>query len=154
MSGGGGSSTTKATVPAFLETAYQQGIGMGKDVASTGYVPYYGPDVAAFSPMQQASFQGTNQMASAFGMPTGAGPDGQQQSYLPEPTQFAGGVSGYSSAPIFEQAQQQLQENRPAQYDYLNSFSIDPVTGEMGSRAPSNQPVALEMQGGGRSGGK
>lgn len=152
MSGGGGSSTTKATVPAFLETAYQQGIGMGSDVASTGYVPYYGPDVASFSPMQQASFQGTNQMASAFGMPTGAGPDGQQQSYLPEPTQYAGGVSGYSSAPIFEQAQQQLQENRPAQYDYLNSFSIDPVTGEMGSRAPSNQPVALEMQGGGRRG--
>lgn len=138
----GSRSSEKVTLPKFYETGLQQAVGMGRDVAQTGYVPYYGPDVAAFSPMQQASFQGTDAMASAFGMPTTGG-----QQYMPQAETFAGGVQGYSSAPIFEQAQQQLAANRPAQADYLASFGIDPVTGAVGSRAPSQQPVALEMQG-------
>jgi hypothetical protein len=45
----------------------------------------------------------------------------------------------------------QFREERPAQAEYRESFGIDPVTGEVGSRAPENQPVALELQGG-RSG--
>ena len=50
MSGGkGGRSNTEVTMPKFAETALQQGIGMAEDVSATGYVPYYGPDVAAFS---------------------------------------------------------------------------------------------------------
>ena len=147
MSGGGGSSTTKPTVPKFLETGYQQGIGMGRDLSAMPYMPFYGPDVAAMSPLEQASFQGTDVMASAFGMPTSGG-----QQYLPAPTQFEGGAMGYSSAPIFEQAVSELETRRPAQADYYNSFFIDPMTGEMGSRTIENQPVALEMQGGGRRG--
>lgn len=147
MSGGGGSSTTKPTVPKFLETGYQQGIGMGSDLSAMPYTPFYGPDVAAMSPLEQASFQGTDVMASAFGMPTSGG-----QQYLPAPTQFEGGAMGYSSAPIFEQAVSELETRRPAQADYYNSFFIDPMTGEMGSRTIENQPVALEMQGGGRRG--
>ncbi len=147
MSGGGGSSTTKPTVPKFLETGYQQGIGMGRDLSAMPYTPFYGPDVASMSPLEQASFQGTDVMASAFGMPTSGG-----QQYLPAPTQFEGGAMGYSSAPIFEQAVSELETRRPAQADYYNSFFIDPMTGEMGSRTIGNQPVALEMQGGGRRG--
>ncbi len=147
MSGGGGSSTTKPTVPKFLETGYQQGIGMGRDLSAMPYTPFYGPDVASMSPLEQASFQGTDVMASAFGMPTSGG-----QQYLPAPTQFEGGAMGYSSAPIFEQAVSELETRRPAQADYYNSFFIDPMTGEMGSRTIENQPVALEMQGGGRRG--
>ena len=147
MSGGGGSSTTEATVPKFLETGYQQGIGMGRDLSAMPYTPFYGPDVAAMSPLEQASFQGTDVMASAFGMPTTNG-----QQYLPAPTQFEGGAMGYSSAPIFEQAVSELETRRPAQADYYNSFFIDPMTGEMGSRTPARQPVALEMQSGGRRG--
>jgi len=147
MSGGGGSSTTKPTVPKFLETGYQQGIGMGRDLSAMPYTPFYGPDVASMSPLEQASFQGTDVMASAFGMPTTGG-----QQYLPAPTQFEGGAMGYSSAPIFEQAVSEFETRRPAQADYYNSFFIDPMTGEMGSRTIENQPVALEMQGGGRRG--
>lgn len=112
---------------------------MGRDVSQLGYTPYYGPDVAAFSPMQQAAFEGTNKMADAFGMPTAQG------QYMPAPTEYAGGIQGYSSAPVFEQAQQALQENAPGQYNYLNSFSIDPMTGAQASRGPYGQPVALEM---------
>ena len=36
---------------------------MATDLSATGYVPYYGPDVAAFSPLQDASFQRTDMMA-------------------------------------------------------------------------------------------
>ena len=135
----GGSTSQESNLPKFLETGLQQSIGMGRDVSQMGYVPYYGPDVAAFSPMQQAAFEGTNQMAGAFGMPTAQG------QYMPEPTTYDGGVQGYSSAPVFEQAQQALQQNAPGQYDYLNSFNIDPMTGQPGSRAASQQQVALEM---------
>ena len=146
MSGGkGGRSNTETTMPKFAETALQQGIGMAGDVSALGYTPYYGPDVAAFSPQQQAAFEGTNQMANAFGMPSASG-----QQYMPEAQTFDGGIQGYSSAPAFEQSQAQLAAQRPGQASYIDSFTIDPVTGELGSNAAGNQPVALEMSGGRR----
>lgn len=143
----GGTTQDSVTLPKFYETALQQQIGMAGDVAQTGYVPYYGPEVAAFSPMQQASFQGTDQMASAFGMPTTGG-----QQYMPQAETFAGGVQGYSSAPIYQQAVDTLSAQRPAQAQQLSSFTIDPVTGALGANAPTMQPVALEMQGGSKRG--
>lgn len=143
----GGSENKNMTLPKFYETALQQQIGMAGDVSQTGYVPYYGPEVAAFSPMQQASFQGTDQMASAFGMPTTGG-----QQYMPEAQTFAGGVQGYSSQPIYQQAVDTLAANRPAQAAHLESFTINPVTGAVGANAATQQPVALEMQGASRRG--
>lgn len=147
--GGQEQKTDTATLPAWQEQAYQQGLNMAGDVSQIGYVPYYGPEVAAFSPMQQASFANTDQMAGAFGM---QGTGGQQ--YMPQAETFAGGVQGYSSAPIFEQAVDTLAQNRPAQADYIASFGIDPVTGEVGSRTFRNQPFNLEMQPKPSSGGK
>lgn len=141
----GGSKEDKVTLPKFYETALQQQIGMAGDVSATGYVPYYGPEVAAFSPMQEAAMQGTDMMAGAFGMPTTGG-----QQYMPQAETFAGGVQGYSSAPIYQGAVDALAANRPAQANYLNSFTINPQTGQLGSNAALNQPVALEMQGGKR----
>ncbi len=144
----GGTKVDMATLPSFAETGVQQGIGMGQDVAGVGYVPYFGPDGASLSPREQSAFQSTDAAASAFGMPTtGAG------SYMPETTTM-GGVTGYSSKPIMDANIEALQAQNPAQYDYLTSFTIDPVTGEQGSRMPSQQPVELEMQGQGRRGGK
>ena len=144
----GGRSEQQATLPSFAETLAQQTVGVGTDAAATGYTPMYGVDVAGFSPMQEASFQGTDMMASAFGMPTTGG-----QSYLP-PTKTIGGVTGYSSGDVFDANVAALGEKRPGQLDYIESFAIDPVTGQMGSKTPDNQPVALEMQGQGRRGGK
>lgn len=142
----GGRENTDATLPGFFETAVQQGIGMGTDASQVGNVVYRGPDVAAFSPMQNAAFQGTQQAASAFGMDPGQG------NYMPAPVE-AGGAMGYSAAPIYDQAMQNFQQAAPGQADYIASFGIDPVTGQVGSRAATQQPVSLEMQGG-RGGGK
>ena len=85
--------------------------------------------------MQQAGFENTQQAAGAFGMNTGAG------QYMPEATQFAGGVQGYSSAPAFEQSVQNLQQYRPAQAQYMDTFFMNPVTGVQGANVvPEGTP--------------
>ena len=149
MSRGGGTTTTKPYVPKFAETAMQQGVGIATDLAplQSTYTPLYGPQVAALSPLEQASMQGTDMMAGAFGMPTSGG-----RSYLPQAQTYDGGIQGYSARPMVEGMIDQFKTERPGQAEYRESFGIDPVTGEVGSRAPQNQPVELELQGGG--GGK
>jgi hypothetical protein len=97
--------------------------------------------------MEQAGMQGTDMMAGAFGMPSTGG-----QQYLPQAQTYEGGIQGYSARPMVEGMISQFQAERPEQAKYRESFGLDPVTGEVGSRAPQNQPVELELQGGG--GGK
>lgn len=126
MSGGGkgGSSSTSVQVPAWLESAAQQNLARADRVAQLGYTPYYGPDVAAFSPMQMAAMQGTNQAASAFGLPGGDAMAG-----MPAPQTFAGGVQGYSSAPLYQQSVEALRANAPGQAAAMGQMFIDPMTG-------------------------
>ena len=129
MSGGkGGSSTTEVKVPQYIEDAARANLARADEISKIGYTPYYGPDVAAFTPMQQASFQNTSDMASAFGLAT---PSSQQDIYggMGAPTTYANGVSGYSSAPMFEQSMAELEARRPGQYAAINAPFIDPVTG-------------------------
>lgn len=129
MSGGkGGSSTAEVKVPQYIEDAGRANLARADELAKIGYTPYYGPDVAAFTPMQQAAFQGTSDMANAFGMAT---PASQQDIYggMGAPTQYANGVQGYSSAPMYEHSIDQLQAARPAQYEAMMAPFIDPVSG-------------------------
>lgn len=126
MSGGGkgGSSTSQTQIPAWLENAAQSNLARADQLAQIGYTPYYGPDVAALSPMQVAAMQGTNQAASAFGMGGGDAMAG-----MPAPQTFAGGVQGYSSAPLFQQSLDALAAARPGQFAALQAPFINPVTG-------------------------
>ena len=160
MSGGKGGSTTSAvTIPEYIEAAAQRNLNKAERISQIGYTPYYGPDVAAFTPMQQAAFQNTADTAGAFGMAgapidtysaTGsqmgdigrstagsAFPIGMSQQDIMggmgPATQYDGGVSGYSAAPIYEQALQSLAQNRPGQKSYIDSFFIDPYTGMAGT---------------------
>lgn len=140
----GGSETKEVILPEFFETAIQQNIGLGRDLAplASTYIPRSGPAVAAQSPATLASYDMNNMAASAFNMPTV-----DTSGYLPEVV-TSGGLSGYSSAPMFEE----MVSNIPrGQRDYIESFGIDEY-GNVGARAPLNQPVALEMQGGGGRG--
>jgi len=134
MSGGkGGSQTTTAQVqiPAYIEEASRANLNRANEIAQLGYTPYYGPEVAAFTPSQEAAFQGTADAASAFGMPTGQVNQPGMTSYgMPQPTEYAGGVRGYSSAPMYEQSVEQLRANAPAQYDFIRGMFINPQTGE------------------------
>jgi len=156
MSGGkGGSTTSSVEIPEYIEEAARRNLAKAEDISQIGYVPYYGPDVAAFTPFQEAGFQQTADVASAFGM----GPQMSRSDIMggmPEATEFAGGVRGYSSAPLYQQAVDELAAQRPAQAQFIESFFIDPVTGQVGSRVPTDYdytspvaPVAPVDSGGG-----
>jgi len=143
MSGGkGGSTSSSVEIPEYIEKAAQRNLNKAERISQLGYVPYYGPDVAAFTPMQQASFQNTADVAGAFGMNA---PASQQDIMggMAAPTQYAGGVSGYSSAPIYQQSLDELARQRPAQKSYMDSFFIDPYSGSYGSNAPA--PIDYNM---------
>lgn len=118
MSGGkGGSNTSAQSIPGYVENAAKANLAQAKIAGQIGYMPYYGPDVAGLSPQQTQSMQNTFNAQQAFGMaPQGA----EFSTGLPEAQQFAGGVSGYSSGGLFDQALAELQARQPdiaAQYD-------------------------------------
>jgi hypothetical protein len=151
MSGGGkgGKQTTSVKIPAWLEAGARQNMARADELAKIGYVPYFGPDVAAFSPMQQAAFQNTNDAASAFGMAAPSDP----MAGMPAPQTFAGGVQGYSSAPMYQQALAQLQANNPGQYAAMQAPFVNPVTGaQPGTPFGNGQPSrsARSSMGGGK----
>ena len=153
----GGTTSGSTEIPAWLENAAIENINKARDVSQIGYTPYYGPDVAAFNPMQTASFDATGAAANAFGLGGGSptfGTDGIQA-----PQTFAGGMRGYSSAPIYEQALSQLEQNRPAQYSAINDMFIDPFTGAkpQGNYAATPEQVSQMFNNGdgdGAGGGK
>ena len=149
MSGGGGkggsqTQTTQVEIPKWLQRAAQSNIARAEQIAQLGYTPYYGPDVAALTPMQQAAFANTGTAAGAFGLP-GGGLSGMEG--MPQAMEYAGGVQGYSSAPIYNQSLAALQEHAPGQAEYLAGMFIDPVTGQPGSlfgSQPANaQPAPM-----------
>ncbi len=111
----GGSSTSKTTVPEWQNRAAQDALAAANRVANIGYTPYYGPDVAALTPMQMAAMQGTNQAAQAFGMPTADPTAG-----LPRATNY-GGMQAYSSGGLYNQALAELKRRDPKQYAALTA---------------------------------
>ena len=125
MSGGKGGSTTQS-IPAWVEDAGKKNLARADEIAKIGYVPYSGPDVAAFTPMQQSAFGNTMAASSAYGL-GGGGMTGMEG--MPQATEMAGGGYGYSSAPMYEQAIEQLRQKSPGQYDLMRGMFIDPVTG-------------------------
>ena len=143
MSKGGSTSSTVA-VPEYIEDAARRNLTEADKIRRLGFIPEYGPTVAAFTPMQDAAFQSTAQAAGAFGLPGGGMSMQDISGGMPEPTTYAGGVRGYSSLPIYEQALEAFGQARPGQKRYAESFFIDPVTGLPGSnmQAPVDYTVA------------
>lgn len=123
MSGGGkgGSSTTSVEIPQWLEDPSKRAIARGEAIAQLDYMPYMGPDVAAFSPTQEAAFDNTNAAAGAFGMGQSAGTG------MPQAQDFGGGVMGYSSYPVFEQTQLAFEQAYPELAAQRNSFFGQPA---------------------------
>ena len=131
----GGSTTSEVKVPEYIEAAAQRNLNRADKVSQLGYVPEYGPTVAAFTPNQQAAFQNTANTADAFGM---SAPTSQRDIMggMAPPTTYANGVQGYSSAPMYEQMVNELARKRPGQKSYIDSFFIDPTSGNYTSQAP------------------
>jgi len=116
MSGGGkgGSTTSKQEIPEWAKEPTIRNIARAEELQKVGYMPYYGIDVAGFSPMQQQAMQGTVNQAQAFGL----APQGMNaMAGMPQTQAFnlGGGqnIQGYSSAPLYEQAVAELQQRQP-----------------------------------------
>ena len=138
----GGSSSQTTEIPAWLENAAIQNINRANDVSQIGYTPYYGPDVAAFSPMQQQSMQSTGNAASAFGL----APQGfDAMAGMPQAQTFANGMQGYSSAPLYQESVDQLQANRPAQFQAMADMFIDPITGAPAKNNYQASPAQVQQ---------
>lgn len=140
MSGGkGGSTTTKVEIPAWLEDAAKSNLARADEIAKIGYTPYFGPDVAALTPMQQAAMRNTNSAASAFGMAAPSDP----MAGMPAAQDF-GGVQGYSAAPLYQGSVDALRASNPAQYDAIRSMFIDPQTGAQPRSPFGGQPAPAQ----------
>lgn len=119
MSGGKGGSTTSAQqIPQYIEDASKRNIARAEQAQQLGYQPYYGLDVAAFNPTQQLAAQQNINTAQAFGM----APQGMQAFQGMPQAQEQGGMFGYSSAPMFEQAVAAAQQADPTQAQIYGSL--------------------------------
>jgi hypothetical protein len=127
MSGGkGGSNTSSVQIPSWLEGPAKENLAKAKMASEVGYMPYYGPDVAAQNANQLLGNQATYDAAAAFGLvPQG----GDANAGVPTAQQFAGGITGYSSGDLYDQAVAELAERRPGQYAMNQSMFVDPQTG-------------------------
>ena len=140
MSKGGTTSAGSATeIPQWVQDAGRKQYQTGTELGQLGYTPYYGADVAAFNPMQESAFRSTGTAADAFGMgpastvPVGAtfGPHSPTWATdgIPTAQTFAGNMRGYSGMPMYTQALNTLEEQRPYQKQQLEQQFIDPTTG-------------------------
>lgn len=122
MSGGkGGSSTSAQEIPDWMKEPAVRNIARAEQMQQVGYQPFYGLDVAAPNQTQMAAGQMNIDAARAFGML----PQGQQNltafSGMPE-AQTVGGVTGYSSAPMYEKAVQAGATANPTQAQIYNTL--------------------------------
>lgn len=127
---GKGGSSTSVAIPEWLETAAKRNLGQADKISRLGPVPLsYGPTVADFTDAQYAGFNNTANTASAFGLNA----PGAYSMGNPAATTFDNGVRALSAAPLFEGKMDAFAAARPAQKSYIDSFFIDPYSGQYGS---------------------
>jgi len=140
MSGGkGGGQTTKAEIPDWAKEPTIRNLQRAETAQQIGYQPYMGADLAAFNPTQKAAMQSQLDTASMFGM---SAPKTPLQG-MPEARTFAGGVQGYSSFPLFEQARRELGKRNPQQQRIYNSlFGQNPARKYASSSTPKKKKLS------------
>lgn len=125
----GGSSSTEVEVPSWIEGPAKEMLNRSVDMAKMPYLNWQGPNVAA---LDDGAMRGRAAMRGAFGMDSSV-------PYMPQAQEFAGGIRGYSAAPLYDANMATLRERYPGAMEYHDSFFIDPVTGLPGSRMNQNQ---------------
>jgi len=155
MGGESVTGSTKTKPPQWWTDAAKYAVGQGKKTAEIGYVPYIGPDIAAFNPQQLDAMQQSQNWSSAFNNPGGAVP--QVADSIMPPTDFGNGLKGYSSFPGYQQALGNLAEQYPGLYNYINSFfphtNQPGAPGTGGGPGPGPGPGTGGGGGGGSGGG-
>ena len=98
--GKGGGQTQTTEIPAWLRDPTIRNLERAETIQQMAYQPYTGIDVAAQTPMQQLANQQAVGAAQAFGM----APAGFNANAGMPATQTQGGVTGYSSNPMYQAA--------------------------------------------------
>ena len=139
MSGGGkgDKKTAEIKLPKEIEALAKRNLAAAETAGKIGYVPYEGPTVAAFNPMQINSMQQNAAAMKAFGM----NPANVAAS-IPKAKTYAGGVQGYDPLALYTQS---LRNIDPAQRGAIQSFT-DP-------RGVASGQVQQQMAAGGKGGG-
>jgi len=127
MSGGkgGGSRTSTTEMPVWMRPYAKRNLERAETAQKIGYQPYFGPDIAAFNPTQEAAFNANIGAAEAFGL-VPRGSITAMQDMAPQPQTFEGGLRAYSSAPLYEQALAEYQSRMPGQSAQYNKLFVDP----------------------------
>lgn len=122
-----GSSSSTTERPEYEQRAHEYSLNRAIDLGQVGYMPYAGAQVAAFDPAQVSAMENNSAAAGAFGL-------SNDMPRISNATDYGNGTWGYSSMPLYNQQMEWMQQNQPGQLDYYNSFFIDPVTGQLGTR--------------------
>jgi len=120
--GKGGSRTTETKIPDWIAQPATRNLARAEAAQKIGYMPYSGPDVAAFNPMQQAAMQANIGAGEAFGLLSPGSLQPLQG--MPAPQTYAGGMQGYSSMPLYDQAVAELQSRSPNQVAAYNQLFV------------------------------
>ena len=119
--GKGGSQTQKTEIPKWIEEPATRNLARAEQTQKIGYMPYYGIDVAGFTPTQQAAQQMNIDAANAFNMMP-SGYSGLTASSGMPAQQTIGGLTGYSSSPLYEQAVAEARRRDPGSASVYDSL--------------------------------
>jgi hypothetical protein len=94
--GKGGTQNNEVKLDPRIEQGAASAISGALRSAGLDMAPNRGVTAAAFTPQQQAAFQGADEAAAVFGLPTGGGP------VMPAMETAANGIQGYSTGGLFD----------------------------------------------------
>ena len=140
MSSKSGSETTETTLPSWLQDPVQRNLQRAEDLQRLPFMPYQGPEVAAFNPNQVSAFENNIDAAKAFGFKTPVDAMGG----MPEASKYADGSFGYDSNSLYDQALLDSQAYDPAAFNKYQSF-FDTSVGAK----PNPVPNGIASLGGG-----
>lgn len=102
MGGGGkgGQETTEVKIPPSLELYAKDVMNMSMTAATQPYQPNRGMRVAGVTPQQMAAYQGANQAAKAYGMPSTSTQAVRDTTAKADMQQ--GGIRGHSTAGLYD----------------------------------------------------
>lgn len=132
----GGSQTTSAEIPAYLDAAAQDVVNQAAQAASVGYMANPNAGVAAFTPMQVSAMTANNTGMNAYGL----GGVEDPMAGMPQAVNLGGGVMGYRSYPIYRNSQQDWRRQNPGQGQAYDQMFVDPKA-KGGQGAKPGQPA-------------
>ena len=121
--GKGGKQSSSVEIPQWIQQPSIRNMQRAEDLQKVGYMPYMGPDVAAFTQPQQQAMQSNIDAAAAFGL---VDPGMNAMDGMPEAQDF-NGVSAYSSSPMYEMAVADMKAANPGQAQAYDNLFVDPT---------------------------